>query len=265
MRALAKLLLCELLKLRRKPLFWVMAASSVGLPLAFAVFLSDPADSESAVIQLMATMIQLSAYVVLIPAVAVLAANLLFEEQDSDTLKNLCCVPVDRAALAVAKLLLLLGFSVLFMAVGGLVNLVILLVQGWAPIGYWKLLGVSLVQGVLMWSGALPCVLLVVALNKSTILSVIITFFYTVANYITLMIPSLSTMPLGLNAGTLLPGALSLRWYSPFLSRSAASEPPLVQQLLAHAISTPTALGIAAAEAVVFIFLIALVYRRREP
>ena len=100
---MAKLLLCELLKLRRKPLFWVMAASSVGLPLAFAVFLSDPADSESAVIQLMATMIQLSAYVVLIPAVAVLAANLLFEEQDSDTLKNLCCVPVDRAALAVAK------------------------------------------------------------------------------------------------------------------------------------------------------------------
>ena len=136
---MAKLLLCELLKLRRKPLFWVMAASSVGLPLAFAVFLSDPADSESAVIQLMATMIQLSAYVVLIPAVAVLAANLLFEEQDSDTLKNLCCVPVDRAALAVAKLLLLLGFSVLFMAVGGLVNLVILLVQGWAPIGYWKI------------------------------------------------------------------------------------------------------------------------------
>lgn len=41
------------------------------------------------------------------------------------------------------------------------------------------------------------------------------------------MIPSLSTMPLGLNAGTLLPGALSLRWYSPFLSRSAASEPHL--------------------------------------
>ena len=144
---MAKLLLCELLKLRRKPLFWVMAASSVGLPLAFAVFLSDPADSESAVIQLMATMIQLSAYVVLIPAVAVLAANLLFEEQDSDTLKNLCCVPVDRAALAVAKLLLLLGFSVLFMAVGGLVNLVILLVQGWAPIGYWKLLGVCLCRG----------------------------------------------------------------------------------------------------------------------
>ena len=117
---MAKLLLCELLKLRRKPLLWVMAASSVGLPLAFAVFLSDPADSEFAVIQLMATMIQLSAYVVLIPAVAILAANLLFEEQDSDTLKNLCCVPVDRAALAVAKLLLLLGFSVLFMAVGGL-------------------------------------------------------------------------------------------------------------------------------------------------
>lgn len=262
---MAKLLLCELLKLRRKPLFLALAASSVGLPLAFALFLAAPADSEAAVIQLMATMIQLSAYVVLIPAVAVLAANLLFEEQDSDTLKNLCCVPVDRAALAVAKLLLLLGFAVLFMAVGGLVNLVILLVQGWEPVGYWKLLGVCLIQGILMWAGALPCVLLVVALNKSTILSVIITFFYTVANYITLMIPSLSTMTLGLNAGTLLPGAMSLRWYTPFLSGDAASETPLVQQLLANAISTPTALAIAGAEAVVFIALIALVYRRREP
>lgn len=122
---------CEAAKLRRKPLFAVLAASSVLLPLAFAFFLSDPPDSRTAVIQTMASLIQFSAYVVLIPAVAVLAANLLFEEQDNDTLKNLLCVPVSKARLAVAKLLMLLGFAVVFMAVGALVVLAVL----WADSG----------------------------------------------------------------------------------------------------------------------------------
>ncbi len=35
-----------------------------------------------------------------------------------------------------------------------------------------------------MWVGALPCILLVVLLNKNYIVSVVITFFYTIANYI---------------------------------------------------------------------------------
>ena len=145
-----KLLWCEFAKLRRKPLFFAAAAVSALIPLGCALFLPDFQEFTSgaeAVDGMMSTLFQMSAYLLLMPALVVLASNLLFEEQDSDTLKNLCCVPVDRAALAVAKLLLLLGFSVLFMAVGGLVNLVILLAQGWAPIGYWKLLGVCLVQG----------------------------------------------------------------------------------------------------------------------
>ena len=212
MRALGELLLyirCEAAKLRRKPLFGVLAASSVLLPLAFAFFLSDPPDSRTAVIQTMASLIQLSAYVVLIPAVAVLAANLLFEEQDNDTLKNLLCVPVSKARLAVAKLLMLLGFAVVFMAVGALVMLAVLLAQGWQPVGYWPLFAVCLGQGVFMWAGALPCVLLMVVLNKSYLLSVLIAFFYTIVNYLVpTALPGLTAVPLGLNAGTLLPGAL---------------------------------------------------------
>ena len=35
----------------------------------------------------------------------------------------------------------------------------------------------------MMWAGALPCILLVVLLNRSYIVSVIITFFYTSVNY----------------------------------------------------------------------------------
>ncbi len=265
MRALGELLLyirCEAAKLRRKPLFAVLAASSVLLPLAFAFFLSDPPDSRTAVIQTMASLIQLSAYVVLIPAVAVLAANLLFEEQDNDTLKNLLCVPVSKARLAVAKLLMLLGFAVVFMAVGALVMLAVLLAQGWQPVGYWPLFAVCLGQGAFMWAGALPCVLLMVVLNKSYLLSVLIAFFYTIVNYLVpTALPGLTAVPLGLNAGTLLPGALTLRWYLPFLSDGP--QPPLVQQLMEYTVTTPQALAVTAAEAAVFMALIAWVYRRQ--
>ena len=100
----------------------------------------------------------------------VLACNLLFEEQDNDTMKNLLCVPVSKVWLSVAKLLLLLIFAVLFMAVGGLLSLVVLLLQGWEPIGFWRLFFVGLGEGVIMWAGALPCILVVTALNKSYII-----------------------------------------------------------------------------------------------
>ena len=129
--------------------------------------------------------------------------------------------------------------------------------------GYWPLFAVCLGQGVLMWAGALPCILLVVLLNKSYILSVIITFFYTMVNYIVpTALPGLTAVPLGFNAGTLIPGALSLRWYTPFLS--PGEQPPLVQMILEHAVSTPAAFGISALEAVFWTALIAWAYRRQE-
>ena len=71
-------------------------------------------------------------YLLLMPAVVVLASNLLFEEQDNDTLKNLMTVPVSKPALALAKMTLLFLFSIAFMAIGGLVNLAIVLAPGWS-------------------------------------------------------------------------------------------------------------------------------------
>ncbi|MDQ9753426.1 hypothetical protein RFZ03_22640, partial [Acinetobacter baumannii] len=71
--------------------------------------------------------------------------------------------------------LLLLGFSVLFMAVGALCGLGVLLLQGWEPVGFWRLFWVGIGEGVMMWTGSLPCILLVIALRGSNIVSVILT------------------------------------------------------------------------------------------
>ena len=181
MRALLKLLRCEFAKLKRKPLFFAAAAISALIPLGCALFLPEMQEFSSgaeAVDRLMSTLFQLSAYLLLMPAVVVLASNLLFEEQYNDTLKNLMTVPVSKPALVLAKMTLLFLFSVAFMAVGGLVNLAIVLASGLEPVGFWKLFFVGIGQGIMMWAGALPCVLLVVLLNRSYIISVIITFFY---------------------------------------------------------------------------------------
>ena len=91
-RALLKLLWCEFAKLRRKPLFFAAAAVSALIPLGCALFLPDFQEFTSgaeAVDGMMSTLFQMSAYLLLMPALVVLASNLLFEEQDNDTLKNL--------------------------------------------------------------------------------------------------------------------------------------------------------------------------------
>ena len=134
-----KLLWCEFAKLRRKPLFFAAAAVSALIPLGCALFLPDFQEFTSgaeAVDGMMSTLFKMSAYLLLMPALVVLASNLLFEEQDNDTLKNLMTVPVSKPTLALAKMALLFLFSIAFMAVGGLVILLIVLATGWEPVGF---------------------------------------------------------------------------------------------------------------------------------
>lgn len=131
-----KLVKCEFAKLKRKPLVFISLLLSVLMPLAYAFFLADAEASVDAVNGIMSSLFQLSAYLLLMPFLVILASNLLFEELDYDTLKNLLTVPVNRTKLVLSKMLVLLLFAIGFMAVGGFVNLVVLLFQGWKPVGF---------------------------------------------------------------------------------------------------------------------------------
>lgn len=259
------LLRCEAAKLRRKPLFVGALFLSALMPLAFTLLLSDAQTSAAAVEDMMSSLFQFSAYLLLLPVLVILAAHLLFLEQDNDTLKNLLTVPVGREALVGAKLLLLLGFSVLFMAVGALCGLGVLLLQGWEPVGFWRLFWVGIGEGVMMWTGALPCILLVIALRGSNIVSVILTFFYTTVNYLLSTSDRLLMQPFGLNPGSLLPGTLSFRWLYPLydLSDPSPTLAQLLEKLSPYFLTTGQAFTVVVLESLVFFVLIALVYRRR--
>ena len=187
------------------------------MPLAYAFFLADVNTDVDAVNGVMSSLFQLSAYLLLMPLLVILASNLLFEELDNDTLKNLVTVPVNRTKLVLSKMLVLLLFAVGFMAVGGLVNLVVLLFQGWEPVGFWTLFGVGIEEGLIMWVVALPCILLVVLLNKNYIVSVVITFFYTIANSILSTNDMFLTQPFGFEHRNPVSGAAGLPLDIPIL------------------------------------------------
>jgi len=263
---LLKLIRCEFAKLRRKPLVFASVFLSILIPLACLLLPSDVQTSVDAVDDIMSSLFQLSAYLLLMPIIVVLAANLLFVEQDYNTMKNLLTVPVGKAGLALSKMLLLLAFSIGFMAVGGLLCFLILLLQGWEPVGFWRLFFVGLGEGVLMWVGALPCILIVIALNKSYIVSVVITFFYTAVNYIFSMNDSFCARPFGLNLGTLLPGPLVFHWTFQFYDHSNPSDElaALLERVSPYFFNGMQTFGVAAVEAVLFLTLIAMVYRHQE-
>ena len=250
-----KLIKCEFLKLKRKPLVFISLLLSVFMPLAYAFFLADVNTDVDAVNGVMSSLFQLSAYLLLMPLLVILASNLLFEELDNDTLKNLVTIPVNRTKLVLSKMLVLLLFAIGFMAVGGLVNLAVLLLQGWKPVGFWTLFGVGIEEGLIMWVGALPCILLVVLLNKNYIVSVMITFFYTIANYILSMNDMFLTQPFGLNIGTLFPGPLAFRWTFQFYDQSqiSAELADLLERISPYFLNSFQVFGVIVVEAIVWL------------
>ena len=140
------------------------------------------------------------------------------------------------------------------------------LFQGWEPVGFWTLFGVGIEEGLIMWVGALPCILLVVLLNKNYIVSVVITFFYTTANYILSMSDAFLTQPFGLNIGTLFPGPLAFRWTFQFYdqSQTSAELADLLERVSPYFLNSVQVFGVVIVEAIVFLALIAFVYRRQE-
>ena len=261
-----KLIQCEFIKLKRKPFVFISLLSSVLMPLAYAFFLSDEKTSVDAVNGMMSSLFQLSAYLILMPVLVILASHLLFEELDYDTLKNLLTVPVNRTKLVFCKMLVLFLFAIGFMAVGGVVNFVVLLLQGWKPIGFWTLFFVGLEEGLIMWVGALPCILMVILLNKNYIVSVVLTFFYTMINYILSMNDIFLTQSFGLNVGTLLPGPLAFRWTFQFYNQSQISTEleALLERISPYFLNHVQVFSVIFVEAAIFLTLIALVYRCQE-
>lgn len=253
------LLLSEFKKFKRKKLFYFGILAAFIFPLFNAVLLSD-----STFASVQSGVREDNAFLLLMPLLIILAANLFFVEQDNDTLKNLLCIPVPKNQLVLVKLLVLLIFSVAFQLMGFAVSTVIAVSQTIPLTDFAFQLTLTASSGVLMWAAALPCIVLVVWFNKSYILSVIIVFFYTLLNYVMHFSDAIMMQPFGINAGTLMPVPMIFRWLYQFYTPTGEIQTEFYNRFSQYFVPASVCFGVLLLEAAVCIYLMIRIYRRRE-
>lgn len=253
------LLLSEFKKFKRKKIFLFGILAAMIFPLFNALLLSD---SNFASIQ--SGVREDNAFLLLMPLLIILAANLFFVEQDNDTLKNLLCIPVSKNQLVIVKLLVLLIFSVAFQLMGFVLGTAIAVSQDIPLLDFVFQFLLTASIGLLMWAAALPCVVLVVWLNKSYILSVIIVFFYTLLNYVMHFSDAVMMQPLGINAGTLMPVPMTFRWLYQFYTPTGEIQAEFYNRFSQYFVSAPICFGVLLMEAAVCILLMIHIYCGRE-
>ena len=121
---------------------------------------------------------------IMLPAVlGIIAAMLFFMERDNDTLKNLRIIPTSPAKIATAKIAVLYILGLIFcLCHHGFVN-------GWRLIAGSELtniggnFGIAIITALLYTTSILPVVIAIVGFNRSYIFSVILTFFYTMFDF----------------------------------------------------------------------------------
>lgn len=254
-----KLVLCELWKWKRKRLLKLALLTAVFFPALNAVLLSDGDFAD-----VMSSVREESGFLLLIPILVMLAAHLFFGEHDNDTLKNLVCIPVSKGRLVLAKMIVLLLFSVLYELLGGVVGALIASAQG-LPLNGWALqFYLTFCTGILLWAAALPCVIFVVWCNRSYIISVIIAFFYTLLGYALHFSDAVMMKPLGPRVSTFLPVPVIFRWLYQFKIPEGEIMEAFYTRLRPFFIPTPAAFIILLAGAAVCMILAARVYQRQE-
>jgi len=258
-KALHNLLLSEFKKFKRKRIFLFGILAAFIFPLFNAALLSD---SNFASIQ--SGVREDNAFLLLMPLLIIMAANVFFVEQDNDTLKNLLCIPVSKKQLVIVKLLVLLFFSVAFQLMGFTVSTAIAIFQNIPVNDFASQFSLTASTGVLMWAAALPCIVLVIWFNKSYILSVIIVFFYTLLNYVMHFSDAIMMQPFGVNAGTLMPIPMIFRWLYQFYTPTGEIQTEFYNRFSQYFVPAYVCFGVLLLEAAVCIYLMIRIYRRRE-
>lgn len=254
-----KLIKCEFWKLKRKRLFMVALFTAVLFPVFNIILLSD-----GDLADVMSGVREESGFLLLIPLLVIIAANLFFEEHDNDTLKNLICVPVKKNRLVIAKVIVLFLFSVVYELTGFCIGVLLAVTQGISLNGYVLQLVLTFYTGILLWAAALPCIILVVWCNKSYIISVIIAFFYTLLGYALHFSETIMMKPLGLNISTFIPVPMIFRWLYQFTEPEGKIQTDFYNRFSPYFVSTPIIFVILIAEAIVCITLVTRVYQKQE-
>ncbi|MDD3571053.1 MAG: ABC transporter permease [Lachnospiraceae bacterium] len=263
MRVLHNLILCEFQKFKRRRLFLLATLAAFVFPaLTALMYWNTPGGQDYD--NLFSGVVDPGDYLLLLPVLVVLSTTLFFTEQDSDTLKNLITIPISKGKLVLAKISVMAVISVVYSLAGFLASAVCAKLLGIAFINIEQKFIISLLLGLMMLAAALPCLVLVVWFNKNNLISIVITLFYTIINYVFHLTDLGMKVSVGFNIGTILPIPLIQKWIFQFYSPGTGASAVFYESMRPYFVSTPVCIGILTMMSVISTALMIRIYNRRE-
>lgn len=178
------LIKCEFWKLKRKHFVSFVVFAALLFPIPFtALVLAGRVGNFTGFDAVFGLLVTLGEPVMLPIVLGIVAAMLFFMERDNDTLKNLHTVPVSSIKIATAKIAVLFIFGLIYSLATLLSSMVGGLMAGSELVNIGEKVRISVVTSLLYTASMMPVVIMIVWLNRSYIFSIILTFFYTMFDY----------------------------------------------------------------------------------
>ena len=240
-----KLVYCEFLKLKRKKFVLLTILAAALFPISMIAF----AVKGNLEFDWLYMNIAIFGYFLLLPTVlGVLGAILFFSEETNGTQKNLNAIPVSTAALFIAKVIIILIFSVIYsLATTGATLIGGLIIGSTDHILYRLLMG--LLIGVMVAFSILPVIAIECLSRKGYIFSIILSFVYASASFEIVFAIS----------NVLTPLSAVFRWALPRMTTGSASGYGLDDWFL----NSPACIGVLMLTAMASL-TIAIVYKSRQ-
>ena len=190
-----KLIFCEIYKYKRNKILPALTALSVLFPVALVIFTKSGIDTATTITELHAYFDGLfnnnmvySAILLLSGLFGCVSAIFFFNERDCDTFKNLRAIPVSRNELIFTKLIVMYLWVEVYSICSAIsVSLFCFFLEPAAVYDVPFKILCNMLAGFTMATVSLPVVVLVTYRNQSFLLSLLLSFLYSVVNWLLLI------------------------------------------------------------------------------
>ena len=257
------LVYCEFCKFRRRSIFVMATLAALVFPIVMtALYWNIP--TQVSYDNLFSGIVDYGYFLLLLPILTVIATSLFFIEQDNDTLKNLVTIPVSKGKIVMAKIGVMAIVAVAYSLTSFFASVICSAILGIPMDHMVQKFVLSVALGLMVLIATLPCVALVVWFNKSDLISIVITLFYTIINYVVHVTDIGMLTPIGINIGTILPIPLINRWIYQFYDEGSGAAAEFYNTMRPYFVPTYICISILIVIAGVSIFAIIKIYKTRE-
>lgn len=246
---------CELLKLKRKRFFLLVTVAAFVFPIPLtALAVKDSISYDT----LFKFIILYGHTLLLTPILCISASVLINIEKENNTLKNIISIPISKNKIIIGKLIILLLLSLCYSVGAFGASLIGAILSSAEIFMIYEKIGFCIIAGVLTFIASLPCTILILAFGKNQIISIILTFFYSIGSFLIALTDVSSN---ALNLQTIMPTSIVIRWIIPKLSHNMTIDANIIKYFAINDLQCGIAMTFTF---VISLLLICKLYRLQE-